>query len=511
MKICTAEQMRSIDSRTINGVGIPGIVLMERAGCAVANAVKKLEPRARQAVIVAGTGNNGGDGFVVAREVCNAGLKVMVYIVGNSESITGDSSTNLSTLEKLGVQVEAISTPESMELPEGNCVIIDAIFGTGLAREVEGLHAMVIEKINDSGLPVIAVDMPSGVCADSGRVLGCAARADETVTFGLPKRGHLLYPGPVYCGRLTVADIGFPPKAVEAEDIRLQTVEPFYVKNILPPRPPDGHKGTFGHLLVVAGSEGKAGAASLAGLAALRTGCGLVTLAVPEGIAHAISKEFPEAMTLPLPQTASGTIAASAIPTIVDAAQRCSAVAIGPGLSVNADIMEVVRELLLRVGKPTVIDADAINALMCDAAFLGQIKRPVALTPHPAEFGRLIERETVDVQSDRIGIACDFAAGYGHVLALKGAHTVIACPDGRAFMNLTGNSGMATAGSGDVLTGIVGALLGAGMRLEDAVIAAVHIHGTAGDIAAETKGERSMIATDMIEALPEAFSRMEEV
>jgi NAD(P)H-hydrate epimerase len=342
-------------------------------------------------------------------------------------------------------------------------------------------------------------------------VLGCAVRADETVTFGQPKRGHMLYPGPVYSGRLTIAGIGFPPKAVEAEGIPLQTVEPCFVKSMLPPRPSDGHKGTFGHLLVVAGSEGKAGAASLAGLAALRTGCGLVTLAVPEGIAHAISKEFPEAMTLPLPQTADGTIAASAISTMVEAARRCSAVAIGPGLSVNADIMEVVRELLLRVGKPTVIDADAINALMCDAAFLGRIKRPIALTPHPAEFGRLIERETVEVQSDRIGIACDFAAGYGHVIALKGAHTVIVCPDGRAFMNLTGNSGMATAGSGDVLTGMTGALLAAGMRLEDAVIAAVHVHGTAGDIAAELKGERSMIATDMIEALPEAFARLEEV
>ncbi|MBI5142558.1 MAG: NAD(P)H-hydrate dehydratase [Nitrospirae bacterium] len=511
MKICTAAQMRSIDSRTINEFGIPGIALMERAGCAVAEAVKKLEPQVRQAVIMAGTGNNGGDGFVVARELLNAGLKVMVYIIGKSESITGDSSTNLSTLEKLGIPVLSANSADSIELPYDNCVIIDAIFGTGLSREIAGLHATAIQRINDSGLPVVAVDMPSGVCSDTGRVLGCAVRADETVTFGLPKRGHMLYPGPVYCGRLTIADIGFPKKAVDAEAIRLQTIESVYVSSILPPRPPDGHKGTFGHLLVVAGSAGKAGAASLAGLAALRTGCGLVTLAVPEGIAHAISRDFPEAMTLPLPQTADGTIAALAIPVIVEAARRCSAIAMGPGLSVNADIMEVVRELLLRAGKPTVIDADAINALMCDAGFLGQIKRPIALTPHPAEFGRLIERETVEIQSDRIGIACGFAAEYGHVLALKGAHTVIACPDGRAFMNLTGNSGMATAGSGDVLTGVTGALLASGMSTEDAVVAAVHVHGMAGDIAAEAKGERSMIATDMIEAISKAFTRIEEI
>ncbi len=510
MKICTASQMQSIDQRTIQEYGIPGIVLMERAGLAICKAILSRNPCPESAVIVAGTGNNGGDGFVVARELKNQGLAVRVYILGDPEKLKADALSNFKILRKLGVSIRPVQSATSIRfqaLPE-RTIIVDAIFGTGLHREITGLHLHVIRKINRSGRAVIAVDIPSGLSSNTGHILGDAIQAEETITFGLPKRGHFLYPGTLYCGRLSVADIGFPRKAIEREKITLQTIEPHTVAKNLPKRPTSGHKGTFGHLLVIAGSRGKIGAASLVGLAALRSGCGVVTLAIPKSLTSSISKKFPEAMTYPLPETAQGTISATAISELIRFSKgKISAMAIGPGLSVNRDTMELVRELLTRIEKNTIIDADAINTLMGDAEFLKQLKHQIILTPHPAEFARLIDRETVEVQSDRIGIAESFAKKYGHLLVLKGANTLVAEPKGKIFMNLTGNSGMATAGSGDTLTGIIGAMLAADMPPLPAALAGVNIHGTAGDIAAQKKTERSLTASDIINALPSAFQK----
>ena len=516
MKICTADQMQSIDQRTIEQYGIPGMILMERAGLAVCKAILSRIPCPESAVIVAGTGNNGGDGFVVARELQNQGLAVQVYLLGDPEKLKGDARSNFEILRRLGISIHLVQSAGSLRFGSTpkHSIIIDSIFGTGLHREVTGLYQQVIRKINRSGRAVVAVDIPSGVSSDTGHILGEAVRAEETITFGLPKRGHFLYPGALYCGRLTVADIGFPQKAIDSEDITLQTIEPYAVaaKNLakkLPERPASGHKGTFGHLLAIAGSRGKIGAASLVGLAALRAGCGLVTLAVPESLTSSISRKFPEAMTYALPETTQGTISATAVSELIRFSKKVSAVAIGPGLSVSGDTIELVRKLLIKLQKPTIIDADAINTLMGDAEFLKQIKHQIILTPHPAEFGRLIDRETVEVQSDRIGMAESFAKKYGHVLVLKGAHTLVAGPKEGVFMNLTGNSGMATAGSGDALTGIIGAMLAAGMPSLPAALAGVNIHGTAGDIAAKKKTERSLTASDIINALPSAFQALQ--
>jgi len=293
------------------------------------------------------------------------------------------------------------------------------------------------------------------------------------------------------------------------EKIRLETIDTEAIDRSLPDRPVDAHKGTFGHLLVIAGSRGKAGAALLTGLAALRTGCGLVTLALPESLALEVTRKFPEAMTLPLPETPEGTLSKGGLADIVRYSRKTSAVAVGPGLSVNADIMFLVREVLRRVSKPMVVDADAINALMGDAGFLKRIRRRLVLTPHPAEFGRLMDCETVAVQTDRLGSVRSFTEQFHHVLALKGAHTLVGGPEGRISINLTGNSGMGTAGSGDVLTGMTGALLAEGMETFDAALASVHLHGLAGDLAATAKDERSLIARDIISRIPEAFLSVE--
>ena len=513
MKVCTAAQMRAIDRRTIETFGIPGMVLMERAGLAVTLSILDRPSPLRKACVVCGTGNNGGDGFVVARELARRDIRVQVFLIGTKKKVKGDARVNLDIVTRLGVQVREVGTLRQLSLPaeRRGAVIVDALFGTGLDQGIQGLHAGVIRKMNTSSVPIVSVDIASGISADTGHILGEAVKARDTVTFGLPKVGHLLYPGALYTGRLTVADIGFPSKAVEEEDIRLETIATADIGRLLPERPVDAHKGTFGHLLLIAGSKGKAGAALLSGLAALRAGCGLVTLALPESLANEVTRKFPEAMTLPLPETREGTLSRKAVPHITGFADKVSAVAIGPGLSLNADVMALVRDVLTRVRRPTVADADAINALMGDAGFLRRIRRRVVLTPHPAELGRLIDRETIQVQADRLGTVRQFAAEFGHVLALKGAHTLVTGRKGRVYVNLTGNSGMGTAGTGDVLTGMTGALLAAGMDPFEAARASIHVHGLAGDLAAARTDGRALMARDIIGCIPEAFHATEAV
>lgn len=507
MIICNSAQMQAIDSRTINEYGIPGVVLMERAGLAVCRIILNRNPRPDRAVIIAGVGNNGGDGFVVARELRNHGIDVRVYLLADPGKLKGDALLNYMVIERLGMDIRIFRSAAGLKLGTGEAgtVIVDAIFGTGLTREVKGLYLAAIRKINQSGIPVVAVDIPSGLSADTGRALGDSVRATDTVTFGLPKRGHYLYPGPLYTGRLTVADIGFPEESLSAEGIRLRTLDIRDAAALLPERPPHGHKGTFGHLLVIAGSRGKAGAASLAAVAALRSGCGLVTIGVPEGQIASITRKHPELMTLPLTENSGGAISSKAISEICLAAEKASAVAIGPGISVCGDTLTLVRDVLQKIQKPMLIDADAINCMMGDAGFLKRVKSRIVLTPHPAEFGRLVNLETVDVQSDRVAVVERFIRDLPHVLVLKGAHTLIASDSDGIFMNISGNAGMATAGSGDVLTGVVGAMLAAGMAPFEAAAAGVHIHGLAGDMAAEHQSQRSLMATDIIKSLPAAF------
>lgn len=511
MRICTSAQMQAIDRRTIREYGIPGVVLMERAGLAVCRVILDRNPRPDRAVVIAGAGNNGGDGFVVARELRNHGIDVSVYLLADPGRLKGDALLNYRVIERLGLDIRRVRSAAGLKLGTGGSgtVIVDALFGTGLTRGVKGLHLAAIRKINRSGIPVVAVDIPSGLSTDTGRVLGDSVRATDTVTFGLPKRGHYLYPGPLYTGRLTVADIGFPEESLSAEGIRLRTLDVRDTAGILPERPPHGHKGTFGHLLVIAGSRGKAGAASLAAVAALRSGCGLVTVGVPEGQISSITKKRPELMTLPLAENGEGAISSKAIAEICLAAKKASAVAIGPGISVCGDTLKLVRDVLLKIQKPILMDADAINCMMGDAVFLKRVKHQIVLTPHPAEFGRLVNIETVDVQSDRVAVVERFTRDIPHVLVLKGAHTLIASGSDGIFMNMSGNAGMATAGSGDVLTGVVGALLAAGMTPFESAAAGVNIHGLAGDMAAELQSQRALMATDIIKNLPAAFLAVE--
>ncbi|HMK43516.1 MAG TPA: NAD(P)H-hydrate dehydratase, partial [Dissulfurispiraceae bacterium] len=383
-------------------------------------------------------------------------------------------------------------------------VIIDAIFGTGLSRHITGSLASAVRTVNASGRPVISVDIPSGISADSGAILGEAVHADQTVTFGLPKRGHYLYPGAGHAGILSVDDIGFPRELLADDGIGAALIVEENMAALIPERLPDAHKNMFGHAFVVAGSAGKTGAALMTARACLRAGAGLVTLGVPETLMDVIMARVTEEMVLPLPDDGTGALAPFAADEILRyCAERFDVLAIGPGLGASAAVRSIVCTLLESAALPMVLDADALNVLAGQPGILRRAKAPVLLTPHPGELRRLDPNVPVDMS--RIDAAVHFAAEYGVYLVAKGAPTISATPEGRAFVNTTGNPGMATAGAGDVLTGILTAMLGQGLSPLHASMLGVFLHGSAGDVAATRLGQHSLIATDIISALPEAF------
>lgn len=515
MKILTSSQMKEIDRKAIAELGIPGTVLMENAGIRVvevlAHAVEDLET-ATDVVIVAGKGNNGGDGLVVARHLHNMGLRPSVLLLASKDEVRGDAGVNLSIVLNMGIPVSEVLSPEDWKRHRKTLtradLIVDALFGTGLTKPAEGLYARVIEDINAAPGFKAAVDIPSGLSSDTSNIIGPAVRADLTVTLAAPKIAHVLPPAEDHVGRLFVAPIGIPPALFDDPRLKVEWVERGNVLPLFAARKPDTHKGTFGHVLVVAGSRGKTGAASLAAKAALRMGAGLVTVATPSSCLPMIARHMAELMTESLPETPEGTIGARGLSRVLELLKGKDAVLLGPGISTHPETVKFVLALLPRIRIPMVIDADALNILSSkpDTA----LRAPAVLTPHPGEFARLAGLTPTAVLENRLELAASFAANHKVHLVLKGHRTLVACPEGCVHVNSTGNPGMATGGSGDVLGGMIAAQLAQERDVEAATVSAVYAHGLAGDMGAAALGEKSLTAGDIIRFLPKALKDLEE-
>jgi hydroxyethylthiazole kinase-like uncharacterized protein yjeF len=508
MKIVTAEQMREIDRRATAEYHVPSLLLMENAGLEVCEAADRMLSGAdgRSILVISGKGNNGGDGFVAARHLTDAGAEVTIAIASDVDEIKGDARTNLEIVFRMGIRCLEIYEISDLRDPMESCdLIIDALLGTGIKGAVTGLAAEIIGAINGSGRPVLSVDLPSGVNADTGELVGPCVDATETVTLALPKLGLVTYPAAKHTGDLTIGDIAIPDALVEKMDTKLDLITDEMVRNLLPTREPDAHKGTYGHLAVFAGSVGMTGAACLSSEAAARVGAGLVTLGCPRSLNDVLEVKLTEAMTIALPETPTRSLSRDAVDAAQDLLMRCNSVAIGPGLGHDTDTVKFVHILLPKLIHPMVIDADGLNAVADDTEVLSRLSAPAVITPHPGEMSRLTGTSTALIQSHRLIAAKDAAAKFGVVVVLKGAGTVIASPDGRAFINPTGNAGMASGGMGDVLTGAIGGFLAQGLSALDAAICGVYLHGMAGDLAAEDLGTAGLLASDLLPRLPMAI------
>lgn len=485
------------------------LALMENAGAGVTQFILDRLPSAERITIVCGKGNNGGDGFVVARRLHRAGRVVEVLLLAASSELKGDAA---SMFERLPVRPIFIQNPQELAAESSrslaNCdLIVDAILGTGFKPPVKGLYADTITAINKSGKPIVAVDIPSGADSDSTQPqLGEGiARADAIVTFTAPRPAHVF--GVLTRGPISVVPIGSPEEAI-VSSLNLEVAVPRDFARLLAPRPMDSNKGMYGHVLVLGGSLGKSGAAAMAGMAALRAGVGLSTVAVPKSVLPMVCMFAAELMTEPLAETAAGGISTRALDAFDQIASSMSVVALGPGIGREPETVEFVHEVVKRVKCPLVVDADGLNAFQGKTELLDGRQRPLVLTPHPGEMSRLAGVSIKAIQADRLNAARTFAREHNLVLVLKGNNTITALPDGLAWVNPTGNPGMATGGTGDILTGMTAGSIG---QMPNAVpraaVAAVYMHGLAGDVAAERMGEHSMTATDLLGSLPEAYRR----
>jgi NAD(P)H-hydrate epimerase len=469
--------------------------------------IERHYPTLQRIGVFVGKGNNGGDGLVIARQLAHTGQEVNIYLASPAESFTGEALTNLDIAKNLGLQIKEILT-DVASIKSLRCeLLVDAIFGTGLRGAVREPVANIINAINDLPIPILAVDLPSGLDADTGNPLGTYVQADRTVTIGLPKRGLLVHPGAELAGKLEVVDIGFPQQVIDAQNIKVNWTTKKDATQWIPPRSPASYKGSYGRVLVVAGSTGMTGAAALASEAALRAGAGLVTLAIPKSLNPILEVKLSEVMTLPLPETEAGSLAESATSTILEYAEKTKSVlAIGPGLSQHPETVGLVHQLISEnhkqeLGLRMVIDADGLNALAQSTDLISLLGAEAVLTPHPGEMARLTNFPISNLESNRIGTAEEFANQYGVTLVLKGAPTVTTDPNGNTWINSTGNPGMATAGMGDVLTGIIAGLMAQNVPSEKAAMLGVYLHGLAGDIAAETLGMHGLIAGDVLQAV----------
>ncbi len=511
MKITTAEEMRAIDRATTERFGVHSLALMENAGSAIARFIQQRYPEANRITVVCGKGNNGGDGFVVARKLHRAGRVVEVLLLASRTELKGDA---LSMFERLPLHPVEVASVQELEAESSrslaNCdLIVDAILGTGFRPPVTGLYADAIAAMNASDKPIVAVDIPSGADSDkttpqSGEGI---ARADAIVTFTAPRPAHVF--GNLTRGPIIVAPIGSPPEAI-VSSLNLEVTTPRDFASLLAPRPRDSNKGIYGHALIVGGSFGKSGAAAMAGMAALRAGAGLSTVATPARVLTSVASFAAELMTEPLAETAAGSIALAAAESgrFLDLARPMTVVAIGPGIGRNPETVEFVHEAVHQTTVPLVLDADGLNAFQGQTNLLDGRRRPLVLTPHPGEMSRLTGLTIKAIQADRLNVARSFAREHHLVLVLKGDRTIIALPDGSAWVNPTGNPGMATGGTGDILTGMTaGVIAQMPHDYARAVIAAVYLHGLAGDVACERMGEHSLTATDLLATLPEAYRR----
>ncbi len=516
MKVTTAEQMQGLDRAAINDFGIPGIVLMENAGRGAVEAItREYGALAGKLVsIFAGPGNNGGDGLVIARHLHQQGARPHVFLLTEPEKLLGDAATNLVIVQKLSIPIHLILSQDDLNNLEDQLgrsrFVIDAIFGTGLTREVTGHFAEVIKRINMFSCPVVAVDIPSGLNSDNGQPLGQCVQADLTVTFGLAKVGLVVQPGARYVGKLEVVDIGIPQEAVQQIGVGMEVLDKQELVPWIPARQATDHKGTFGHLLILAGSAGKTGAAILSALGALRSGIGLVTLCVPHDLNAIFESSLLEAMTVPLPNSFQ-VLSVNDFELVARSMEGKEAVVVGPGLGTAQETAELVIKVYREAPQPLLVDADGLNILAQEQTVLQNPPAPRILTPHPGEMARLIGGTAKDVQASRHKVAAEFAREKGVFVVLKGANTVIASPEGRVAVNPTGNAGMATGGMGDVLSGLIGSLLAQGLSPWQAACLGVYVHGLAGDnLAAATGIGFGYLAGDLANELPLAFQEMAE-
>ncbi len=516
MRILSAAQMREADRYTIDEIGIPSLVLMENAGRQVVAAIEATfeATLSGRVAVLCGRGNNGGDGFVVARTLLQRGIDAAVFVVGALAEVKGDGRVNLEILGRLGVTVVEVNDEQSWELhfsEISKCsLIVDAIFGTGLTTAVAGMMETVIADLNASDIPVVAIDLPSGLSADTPQLVGDCIEASMTVTLAAPKLPLVLPPGEARCGDVVIADIGIPYDVIEGLDgAYVELLTPEQLRVLIEPRAADAHKGDFGRIVVVAGSRGKTGAAHLAGMAAVRSGAGLVTVATPACCQPIVAAMAPELMTEGLGETAEGSVAPAAVDRVLEL--EPDVLACGPGLGRTPGVGEFVHALLDRASMPLVLDADAL-VVLADAPerLMGNEERDIIITPHPGEMARLLGISTDDVQANRLQVATDFATTHRIYVVLKGHRTIIATPEGRAFINPTGNPGMATGGTGDVLTGMIAAWLGQLLDAEAACRLAVFLHGAAGDMAEAARGQAGMTATDLLANVPDALKALQK-
>jgi NAD(P)H-hydrate epimerase len=492
-----------MDRYAIEKLDIPEEILMENAGQASSFVLQKeVGIKGRKFVVFCGVGNNGGDGFVVARNIHSNGGSVKVFVIGDSDKFKGAAKTNFHIISKLPIECRRIESVDDVRKDTHHCHgIVDAVFGTGLDREVTGLHKDLIQLINESGKKVLSLDIPSGVNGDTGEIMGLAVKADFTVTFGLPKIGNMLYPGYDLCGKLYVCHISFPPSLYEGDDLKVRIND--FVK--LPQRSKEAYKGRMGEVLFIAGAANYYGAPYFAALSFLKAGGGYARLAAPASMIPFIAGKGSEIVFLPQKETKSGSISMDNKDSLIELSETMDMVVIGPGLSPDGETQQLVRELVRIIKKPVLIDGDGITAIADQLEMIRERKGKTILTPHAGEMARIAKKSVDEINRQKIDILQLTAMSLNAVIVLKGAHSLIGYPDELVFINLSGNPGMATAGSGDVLTGTIAAMYGLGLSLEDAVRKGVFIHGFSGDLAAAEKGEDGITAQDILDYLPAAM------
>ncbi|MGB9720182.1 MAG: NAD(P)H-hydrate dehydratase [bacterium] len=510
MRLVNNKEMQKIDKWSQNSLKIRGTVLMENAGRGCVEVLSKyFDLRQLDVLIVCGKGNNGGDGFVIARHLKNNGSNVKVILLGRGDELKGDALQNYEILKKSQFEIVEVNSVNRLkkffEQNNPDC-IIDAIFGTGFKGEPQGIFSEAIKLINETDAFVLSVDIPSGINGDTGRFEKNCVIADATAVMCLPKRGNYLFPGRAFCGDIYLIDIGVPYDLIDKGFPRIVEFDEIY--RILPWRDPAGNKGTFGQVLIIAGARGFSGAAAMASISCLRTGAGFVRLAAPEGIMDSLEAKLLEVVKVPLKQTPEQTISMRAMDTVISLLDKSDAVIIGPGITTQVETARFVLNLLPKIGVPLVIDADALNILSQNSGIFKKIRTDFILTPHPGELSRLTKLPIQKINEDRIDVALKYAKEFGGIMVLKGAPTIIASPDEKIYLNPTGNSGLATAGSGDVLVGMIGGLLAQGLAPLSSAVGGVFLHGLAADLFVKDHNEYSLIAGDLIDYIPKTLNHI---
>ncbi len=506
LKACTAQQMRLTDKAATEMGAIPSLILMENAALQTIEVLKErfADIEKRRILIFCGKGNNGGDGFTAARHLYNIGSDVCVILTGG-DSFAGDCLTNYEIIKKMGVPIMPLPDEDILKyMIKGADIVIDAIYGTGIRGEIYGAGLEAIRCINQYARYVLSVDIPSGVNADSGEICPTAVKADDTVTFAAYKIGMLAYPGADYCGRITVKPISIPQYVIDAQNIGINVPQTEDIAKMLPKRQNNSQKGDYGKVLICAGSRGMTGAAAMAANACIKSGAGLVTLAVPESLNPILEEKTTEAMTLPLREK-NGRLSVSAADELLKKMEKSDILLFGPGLGRDEETVDILRELLSKSQIPIIIDADGLYALSRDIDMLRDCGCNLILTPHVMELSRLCGYDVNYIEENRYAVSAEFAQEYGVTLILKGHYTIVTAPDGTQYTNTTGNHGMAVGGSGDVLSGICAAFAAVNQNEPEAAAAAVYVHGAAGDITAECIGEDGVTPTAMTENIPYAI------